>query len=281
MSDINKKADKTTAVGVLQIFAGGFLIILFGIIALISGVWSFFVDGASSLPMLLFLISIIVGGLVIRKGYVNYKLASRFRRVYRAMDEETNITLSELEKKLGWDRKKLEKALRRQTAQGFWEDAFLDTNNGIFALGYNPAYLKTDSGDQALDELLGAANDHINELSTISRSVENTDLKAQVDTLADISKQIYDYVGKNPEKSSVVRQLSNYLLPTTVSLLTTYLKLQNQAVKSENMLESMQKITDMMDTIIPAFKKQLSNLYSEKTMDVDVEIEVMQNMLGL
>ena len=118
-------------------------------------------------------------------------------------------------------------------------------------------------------------------MATISRSIDDPDLKASVDTLTDIAKQIYTYIGENPEKSSLVRQMSNYFLPTTVNLLADYSELQKQTVKSENMLTSMQKITEMMSRIEPAFRKQLDDLYSKKSMDVSVEIEVMQNMLDI
>jgi len=281
MSDMNKKADKTTAIGVLLLFAGGFLVILFGIIALIGRIWFLFSDASSSIPAFLFLLSIIVGGFLIWKGYGSYKMASRYRRICRIMGDDAAIDLSALAQKLGWTRAKLIKALHRQTSHGFWPNSFLDTSSGVFVLGYNPAHLKSDSGNKALDELLGTANTYIHEMATISRSIDDPDLKASVDTLTDIAKQIYTYIGENPEKSSLVRQMSNYFLPTTVNLLADYSELQKQTVKSENMLTSMQKITEMMSRIEPAFRKQLDDLYSKKSMDVSVEIEVMQNMLDI
>lgn len=277
---VNKKADKTTAVSVLKIFTGSFLIVLFGIIALIGRVWTLITDGGGiSMTAVLFLISLIVGAFLIGSGYKNYKLAGRFRRVKRAMGEDTSITLSELEQRLDWNRDKLLKALRRQTARGFWPEAFLDTVGGTFVLGYDPSDFTTNSGNETLDELLGTANGHINELAAINRSLEDAELALRVDTLIDIAKQIYGYIEKNPEKSCIVRQLSNYLLPTTTKLLASYLNLQNKPVKSENMLDAMQKIKDAMSTIEAAFAKQLDSLYSEKTMDISVEIEVMEKML--
>jgi len=281
MPDTNKKADKTTAVSVVQMFAGVFLIILFGVFALLGLVWSLITDATSPLPTFLFLLNVVIGVFFIWKGYGNYKLASRFRRISRAMGESTDMELSALEQKLGWSRDKLLKALHRQRARDFWPDSYLDTDNGLFILGYSPTYLRTDSGNKALDELLKTANTHIHEMATASRSVDDTDLKAQTETLTDIAKQIYSYVEKNPDKSGLVRQLSSYFLPTTVNLLKDYVELQNQTVKSDNMIGSMKKIKGMMNSIEAAFNKQLSDLYSGKAMDVSVEVEVMQNMLDI
>jgi len=281
MPDLNKKADKITAIGVLQMFAGGALILLFTIIATIGGVWSLLTDASFLIPLILLILSLIAGGFTIRKGYSNYKLASRFRRISRALGEDTYSNLAALEEKLGWSRKKLVKALKKQNAAGFWPGLFYNTYDGTIVQGHDPSNLSTDTGNQSLDELLKSANTHIDDLSEVSRSLEDTEFKAQVETLTDISKQIYEYIEKNPDKAGVVRQLSNYLLPTTVSLLKTYQNLQEQTVKSDNMTEAMQEIKAMMITVTDAFKKQLGNLYSEKTTDVAVEIEVMQKMLGV
>jgi len=281
MTDTNKKADKTTAVSVIQMLAGVFLIILFGVFALLGLVWSLITDVTSPLPTLLFLLNVVIGVFFIWKGYGNYKLASRFRRISRAMGDSTDMELSALSQKLGWSRDKLLKTLRQQRTHDFWPDSYLDVDNGIFILGYSPTYLKTDSGNKALDELLKTANMHIHEMATVSRSIDDADLKSQTETLTDIAKQIYSYVEKNPDKSGQVRQLSSYFLPTTVNLLGDYLELQNQTVKSENMIGSMEKIKGMMNSIEAAFNKQLNDLYSGKAMDVSVEVEVMQNMLDM
>ena len=266
MTDINKKADVTTIVGVLQVLAGLLITIPGVIIFLFSKVWPFFVAA---------------GVFFIWRGFVNYKLASRFRRIYRALGEDTHITLDELERRLDWKSGELLRVLHRQAAHGFWQNSYLDADRGIFALDYNPKYLTAGTGDSALNKLLDTVNDSIHEMTTINHAIENTDLNAEVDVLIDITKQIYAYIEKNPEKSTLIRQFTNYYLPTTLNLLNDYLDLQNQTVKSETMIESMQKISEAMTTIETAFKEQLNNLYNEKAMDVTVEIEVMKKMIDM
>ena len=281
MPDLNKKADKATAIGVLQIFAGGVLISVFTIIALINRVWVLLTNASSSLPFFLFLISILIGAFFIGKGYGNYKLASRYRRIHRTIGDDPDIELSVLENKLGWDRKKLLKTLRRQASLGYWPNSFLDTTNSVFILGYTPSHISSESGNLALDELTGKANGFIHDMTTVTRSIDDDELKSRVTVLTDCIKQIYSYIESNPDRASDVRQLTNYFLPTSINLLRNYVALQNQTVKSDNMNESMQKIADLMSTLEEAFKKQLNDLYSNKAMDVSVEIEVMQNMLGM
>jgi len=229
----------------------------------------------------LFLISLIVGVILICKGYGKYKLASRFRRLSRAIGEDKKIEISTLEQKLGWSNEHLLRYIQKQTNHGFWPETFLDTKNGLFILDYSPTNLKTDSGNQTQDELLGSANDSIHEMEAVTRSIEDTDLKAQVDTLTAIAKQVYNQIEQFPDKASQVRQLSNYLLPTMVKLLKEYVEMQNQSVKSDSMLETMNEIKDMTFSVEDPFKKQLDALYSDNSLDVSVEIEVMKKILEM
>ncbi|MCL2426471.1 MAG: 5-bromo-4-chloroindolyl phosphate hydrolysis family protein [Oscillospiraceae bacterium] len=275
----NAKADKTTAVGILQIFLGGVLILASLIIALIGAAWSFIFDVTGSTTAIITLACLVSGILLIWRGGMNYKLANRFRRAYVAMGENTVIKLSVLEQKLDLNRDKLVKSLRLQISRRYWTETFLDEENGVLVRGYNPTHLKSESNNQAISEILNKANGYIHEMVTINRVIDDEDLKVQVDTLASLSKQIYEYIDKNQEKVSQVRQLTNYFLPTTVELLTTYRELQEQTVKSDNMANSMQEIKDMMATIESAFRKQLDAIYGDKVLDASVEIEVMKGIM--
>jgi len=275
----NVKADKTTAVGILQIFLGGILIIASIVIALIGAVWSFIIDGTGSTTAIITLACLVGGVLLIMRGSMNYKLANRFRKAYIAMGENTVIKLSALEQELDLNRDKVIKTLRLQISRRYWTEAYLDEENGVLVRGYSPTHLKSESNNQAISELLDKANGYIHEMVTINRVIEDEELNNQVETLVSLSKQIYEYIDKNQEKSGQVRQLTNYFLPTTVELLTTYSELQEQTVKSDSMASSMQEIKDMMSTIESAFRKQLDAIYGDKVLDASVEIEVMKGIM--
>jgi len=281
MTDGIKKADRTIAVGVLQIFLGVVLIILFWVIAIISNVWALFISETQAVSIFVPFTGTIIGCFLLWRGFGNYMLASRYRKVSTAIGDDTNIDLSNLENKLNWNRAKLINALNRQISRGYWPDSFLDCSNGVFLKDYNPTLLTANSGDEAVDIMIGTANALTLDMATANRTIDDADLKAQVDKLLDLAKQIYSYVEKNPDKSSLVRKLTNYYLPTTVNLLNDYLDLQKQPVKTENMLDSMEKIKGMMPTIETAFKNHLNDLYEKKSMDVSVEIDVMTKMMDV
>ena len=195
------------------------------------------------------------------------------------MDGGTDIQLSALSKMLNWTPNKLVSTLRRQITRGFWTNAYLDTVNGVFMLGYTPLSFEADSGDKAVDEVFQKANATIHEMITLNLGVSDPALKATVERLIDIAGQIYAFVKKNPEKTRQIRQFSNYYLPNTVSLLKNYQELQGESIKSANIQESLQKVADSMTIIETAFKKQLDDLYQDKALDISVDIEVFQNMV--
>jgi DNA-binding Lrp family transcriptional regulator len=281
MQDIGKKADRTTAVGAVQIFCGGVMSLLFGIISLFLRALGGLTDSPYPVLTTLFLSIITIGIILVLRGYVNYKVASRYRRVSAALEGDIGTPLSTIAQKLNLDENKLLKTLHKQTARGFWPKAFLDTEKKVFYPDYNPVHISTESGNQAVDEILRTANGFIHEMTIINRSIEDTDLNAHVDTLIDLAKQVYTYIEKNPDKSGLVRQLSNYFLPTAAGLLASYVELQSKAEKNDEVTEAMSKVTEVVSTIEEVFKKQLSSLYSEKAMDVSVEAEVLQNMADI
>ena len=280
MKNRSTKTERTVIAGVLQTLAGCILFCLFGVGALVSKIWSVFAGTQGTSSLVLFLIGTAGGLFLIWKGVENFRLASGFRKISRIMGESKSVQLSALEKKLEWNRSKLLKTLRRQMAKGFWQDAHLDAASGVFMLEYIPPCVFTDSGIQAVDELLNTANGFIHEMATASISMEDTALKAQVEHLIGIATQIYAFVKKDPGKTRQVRQFSNYYLPITAGLLKNYQELSAETVKGENIRESMRKIADAMATVETAFENHLNDLYQDKNLDISVDVEVLQNMIN-
>ena len=71
----------------------------------------------------------------------------------------------------------------------------------------------------------------------------------------------------------------NYYLPTTLKLLTSYEKMDRQAVKGENISATMFDVEGMMETIATAFEKQLDTLFGSEAMDIQADIEVFETIL--
>jgi len=143
---------------------------------------------------------------------------------------------------------------------------------------YKPEAVKT--GVEETDGLLKDGLKYLEELIALDQGVSDQKIKKPVNELVDITRQIFDYVQKQPEKAKQIRQFVNYYLPTTIKLLKNYEELNRQPVKGDNIRESMKKIEGIMDGILFTFRQQLNDLYRDKNIDIAADIAVMENMIS-
>ena len=68
--------------------------------------------------------------------------------------------------------------------------------------------------------------------------------------------------------------------PTTIKLLNAYDRMGQQEVSGQNISGSMERIEDMLDTTIDAYKKQLDALFANQAADIQMDIEIMNGMLA-
>jgi len=144
-----------------------------------------------------------------------------------------------------------------------------------------PSGLKSEkeTGSPETDGLLKVGIKHYNDLAALSASLHDKKLDKPVRELADITRQIFELVRKAPEKSKQIRQFINYYLPTTVNLIKNYDELSRQPVKGANIKEAIGKIEGVMDGILFTFRRQLDDLFLDKTIDISADITVMENMI--
>ncbi len=135
------------------------------------------------------------------------------------------------------------------------------------------------TGNSDLDSMLNTAAQHFDQLAVLDRKITDPKIDSKVEKMTKTAWEIVNHLKEHPEKVRQARQFMNYYLPTTVKLLTEHTNFASQPVHSENMVRSMQKIEEMLDTIVDAFQRELDNLYVDKAVDISAEIDVMKGML--
>ncbi|MCL2578991.1 MAG: 5-bromo-4-chloroindolyl phosphate hydrolysis family protein [Oscillospiraceae bacterium] len=142
-----------------------------------------------------------------------------------------------------------------------------------------PAAVPTpvETGNQQLDEMLRGVHTHLATLKALERSVDGK-MKTSVSDLLQTTERIIEQVKKTPGKSSEMRQFFNYTLPTTINLLNNYQELRAQPVQGQNISAALTKIEGMTCTIVDAFHRQLDALFADQSLNIAVEIEVMNQM---
>lgn len=136
------------------------------------------------------------------------------------------------------------------------------------------------TGYPSADELLKAGGQYLRDISEISAKIENGEVRQKADKLGGTCQRIFDYVRQNPKSADGLRKFMNYYLPTLKKLLTTYELMEEQGVEGENITASKARISQMLDTMDLAFRKQLDALFGDTALDIDTDITVMEGMLA-
>ena len=137
-----------------------------------------------------------------------------------------------------------------------------------------------NSGNEAADELIELAATHIRELNSLDLAIEDEHLSMRLQEIIMATQQLIEFLRKNPHKNTQAKQLVDYALPTAIKLLKQYEYLSDQPVKGDNISRSMKKIEEMSDSLSATMRRELDALYADGTIDIEVDVEVMGNMLN-
>ena len=118
------------------------------------------------------------------------------------------------------------------------------------------------------------------EMGRLYSSIQNPDVRSRINELMSVSDKIVRDAIDDPSDVPQIRKFLDYYLPTTIKLLNTYDRMSAQEISGENITGSMERIEDMLDTAIEAYKKQLDALFANQAADIQMDIDIMNGMLA-
>ena len=136
------------------------------------------------------------------------------------------------------------------------------------------------TGNPEIDALIKERDRAVSEMRRLNDSIEDPVISAQIDQLESTTKKIIAQVVQTPEKLPQIRRFLNYYLPTTLKLLNAYDRADSVGISGTNVDGTKGKVSEMMDTIVTAFDKQLDALFGEEALDISTDITVMEQMLA-
>ena len=136
------------------------------------------------------------------------------------------------------------------------------------------------TGSAELDKALREGELALSEMRRLDEAIADEALSAQIRKLAEISGKIFRQVKADPQKLPEIRRFMDYYLPTTLKLLNAYDRMGAAGGEGENVTGTMQRVEDIMDTIVAAFEKQLDSLFGAEAMDLRAEMRVLETMLA-
>lgn len=136
-----------------------------------------------------------------------------------------------------------------------------------------------ETGVKEVDKLIAEGREYLVKMRNARAAIDNEEISNQIVQLAQLTQKIFAYIAEHPQKTSQIRKFMNYYLPTTMKLLESYDRLEEQGIQGENISSTMHSIEGMMHTIVLAFEKQLDYLFQDEAMDISTDITVMEGML--
>lgn len=136
-----------------------------------------------------------------------------------------------------------------------------------------------DTGNTQLDETIRQGREALKKIRALNDAIPDRKLSARLDEMESLTGKIFAEVEADPKKLPQIRRFMNYYLPTTLTLLERYTRLQ-KASGGENVTQAMEKIEQMIDTVVVAFRKQLDALFASEVMDITADVAVMEQMMA-
>lgn len=132
----------------------------------------------------------------------------------------------------------------------------------------------------AVDAILAEAAKARGEMERLSASIGDKAVQDKIAQLTRLSDLIARHAIEDEADIPRIQKFQSYFLPSTVQLLNAYDRMSALGVDGENISGTKNRITQMLQTEIEAFQKQLDALYKNDAMDVDAEIRVMEQLLN-
>ena len=136
------------------------------------------------------------------------------------------------------------------------------------------------TGNEALDKMIADGQLAMKEMRRLDDNIKDEVISGQIRKLEELSGKIFEVVQQKPEKLPQIRKFMDYYLPTTLKLLNAYDRMGAQGVSGGNIGATMERVENIMGTIVTAFEKQLDALFGAEALDISTDITVLENMMA-
>jgi hypothetical protein len=148
----------------------------------------------------------------------------------------------------------------------------MEIKNG-FATGATPSSDAVNDVEQSSDIAV------LKELREINSLIVDEGISEKVSHLTEVTEKIFKIVDEAPEKRNQLRRFISYYLPTTTKLVRSYITLEKQGVKGENIAGAKENIGNILDTLRTGYEQQLDMLFKSDALDIAADINVLENLM--
>ena len=264
----------------------GWIIGAFGLVAAIgaigSGLWS----------VLSALAVVVGGGAMIWSGRKGRRKEAAFRRCMTVSGNTGIVKLDDLAKTLGMSEEELEKQVEEMIDRGYYgAKAYVDHARGLLVIEPEQMRDVYKAEDEAKAAGANAAADAaakasmteyqkiLGQIRTANDEIADENMTQKIHVMEELTAAIFTEVQTHPAKKPQIQRFMNYYLPTTLKLLDSYARIEQQGVSGDNMAKAKADIERIADTLVEGYRKQLDTLYQAEAVDIAGDVSVIENMM--
>ena len=111
-------------------------------------------------------------------------------------------------------------------------------------------------------------------------AIPGEEISKDIYDIEQLTREIFNYAIKNPDKKDELKSFFSYYLPTTLKLLNTYVNLEEQPIQTQQIRDTKKEIQEMLKKIKQAFSKLYDQIFDITAMDISSEIAAMEGMMS-
>ena len=240
----------------------------------------------SALAFMSPVIGFFCGGLaMIWAGTQRTKKARRLRKYLALIGKRESISITTLAQAMPVSVHRACDDLQDMLDSGILPTGYLDMSTGRLILSdeglrEEPAPQPPEEPEEEGDCLDMNDDDAVlREIRRLNDDINDALMSAKIDRIGEITGKIFAYQKQNPNRAGQLRSFLSYYLPTTLKILRSYARMEEQGVEGENIRAAKERIEGMMDKVVEGFEKQLDKLFQDDAMDIATDVQVLERML--
>lgn len=120
----------------------------------------------------------------------------------------------------------------------------------------------------------------LRQLNELNAKIEDKAVHEQVEHIRQTAEKIFEQVRQHPKQEASIRKFTHYYLPTTIKLLTTYTRVDDEEACGDNIESIRTDIPGILSTLDKAYVNLLDSLYADVALDVSADVSVLRSMLA-
>ena len=136
------------------------------------------------------------------------------------------------------------------------------------------------SGDRSIDALIEDGRKQLDSLKAANAAIPDADISRKLARMTVAGEEILKVLERDTSQARAVRRFMNYYLPTADKLMSSYRLMRETSSPGENLEQAMRSVENSLGMIADAFEKQLDNLYKDRALDVETDIDVLETMMA-